>query len=387
MAYTSQLVSSHEEFRSLQPEWADFLSGPVDGATLYNDHQFIESLMIADERLDPFVILLRRSGTLVAIAPFVLRKAPYGLWLSVRQLASIPARILDGCGGAFLMTRDGEEADKVAAVFDRLDAERLRFDLIRYQALSPESPIWDHFRCVDSKFSMFPMNEELNQRHLIDLNGTFDEFLQNLSRGTRKSLKRQWRRVHQNSSPVASVDKVETEEQVDAFLSAVDHVDSNTWQAKTFDLGSRCTPAERRRFKILARSGLLRSYLLRFDSTPVAFEVGFQYRSDYLSHETGYDQRFKAYGPGVILLLEVLRDLFSDREVLQFDFGFGDLPQKRSLSHRQEPVGSFVIVRHSRWRHIVQAQRFLNRIDAAVRNVLVHSNLDRFVRRLLKHQR
>jgi CelD/BcsL family acetyltransferase involved in cellulose biosynthesis len=387
MAYTTQLISNRKDFLALKPEWVRFSRGPVDGTTLFNDHQFIQSLLVGDERLEPFVVILRQSEEIVAIAPFVLRAAPFGLWLSVRQIASFPARILDGCGGDFLLTRDGERPQKVAAIFARLETERQRFDLIRYQALSPQSPIWHHVQSSDSSFHLLPMHRQLEHRHLIDLKGSFEEYMGTLSRSTRKSLGRQWRRVHQDPALAARVERIMAAAEVDSFLRAVDRVVENTWQAKTFGLSKRSTPSGRERFKLLARTGLLRSYLLHFNETPVAFELGFQYQSEYLSHATGYDQRYKDYGPGAVLLIDVLQDLFVAEGISLFDFGFGELAQKRSLSHRQDPVASVVIVRHSRWRIIVQTQRLLNRLYSDVRKLLIHSRLDRFVRRLLKRQR
>jgi len=74
----------------------------------------------------------------------------------------------------------------------------------------------------------------------------------------------------------------------------------------------------------LAIADSLRSYILYCDGDPVAFELGYQHRGQYIAENSAYDARYAAKSPGQVLQLLILEDLCDHRTPTVYDFGFGD---------------------------------------------------------------
>jgi CelD/BcsL family acetyltransferase involved in cellulose biosynthesis len=85
-----------------------------------------------------------------------------------------------------------------------------------------------------------------------------------------------------------------------------------------------------------ACTGSLAAYALAVGDEPVAAVLSFELRQRSWITHLAFDPSFSSYGPGILLLREMLEDLAA-RGIRIVDFGMGDLPHKQRLGSATEP--------------------------------------------------
>jgi CelD/BcsL family acetyltransferase involved in cellulose biosynthesis len=71
--------------------------------------------------------------------------------------------------------------------------------------------------------------------------------------------------------------------------------------------------------RLLARDGQLEISFLELAGEPIAFEYGYRAKGTYFSHKVGYDERYGEFGPGQLLMLELLKSFHADPSVFGVD--------------------------------------------------------------------
>jgi CelD/BcsL family acetyltransferase involved in cellulose biosynthesis len=171
---------------------------------------------------------------------------------------------------------------------------------------------------------------------------------------------------------------------VPTFLEQVDEIYRNSWQAKANGFRPRNTEDELRYYSMIAERGWLRSYILRTDEGPIAFELGFQYDGVFYGHECGFHEKWSEFGPGSVLTHLFIQDLFLQNSPKLLDFLPGRHIYKQSFSNAQHQTSSNYLVPQNHWRPLLAVQGALFAIERGVRAVAISTNLDRPLRNLLK---
>jgi len=387
MGYEVTFIRSQEDLRDVLPAWEEFLTSPVCGSNLLNDPTHIDLLLAAEPDHSPHIILVSTQGRIRCIAPFLIRQTRFRLQFSLWTLAALPIRMLKLMGDQFVYSTEVDRQACFDAVFGALRQERHAFDLMFVHTLDCSGSLWKYcsaFRTKQSEYRMIMASPRMESVHQIKLPETHAAYLASLNPKTRQNLRRTTRKLA--GSGETRMTKVTGPEQVPAFLQELDTVLANSWQAKTFGHQHRNTKPQLHYFEQLARCGWLRSYLLMHGDSAIAYELGFQYRNTYYGQDCGYDQHWKDWGPGSILMYMVIEDLFHDDRPDLLDFGLGDAPYKRSFGNHEHPAASFYIAPPNRWRRLVMVQQALNLAFLSGRTALVKTGLDNLVRRILKHK-
>lgn len=180
-------------------------------------------------------------------------------------------------------------------------------------------------------------------RRLIALPEDFDQYMQGLSRNTRKDIRRTLRQLEQDPEIMVSYRVFTTPEEVPEFLSLAQSVSDKTYQHNLLGLGI-CDSAEtRRNLTIAAENGWMRSYLLICNGEPVAFQHGYLHGGTYYAEKTGYDPAWAEKSVGTVMQIYRVRDLI-DKGVAQLDFLYGDNEKKRSLSNTYREEQNFHLI-------------------------------------------
>ncbi len=123
--------------------------------------------------------------------------------------------------------------------------------------------------------------------------------------------------------------------------------------------------------KDLARSGMLRAYLLACDSIPLAYVVGYQLQGVYQYAETAFSEEFSDRSPGIALLYMLLEDLHSFDRPDFFNFGTGDGYAKRLFANRTTVDNEVLLVRRTlRNRLRVASHRSFQRTLSLAKRIL-----------------
>jgi CelD/BcsL family acetyltransferase involved in cellulose biosynthesis len=226
------------------------------------------------------------------------------------------------------------------------------------------------------------MRKESN--HQVRIHSSFDDYLANLGSETRRTIKRQHRRFFEEAS--SRVERITEPGDVAQLLEWIDCVYRDSWQAKTFGDEQSNTASGRKFLEKVAAQGWLRSYVLMLGDEPICFKHGMLYRGVLYSNGTAFRRQFESKRPGTVLIYSVLSDLHAEQNVEAWDFGFGDMPYKRSFCNVKHDAAVVYFVPGNRWRLILRFQQLLNTAYDGVRSSLIRLKIDKIVRKLVKRQ-
>jgi CelD/BcsL family acetyltransferase involved in cellulose biosynthesis len=385
MSYDVKVIRDRSEIHELLPEWREFLTGNVRGREFLNDPEMVEFAVAQEPSISPHIVLVRQNGALHCVAPFVIQKSRYPLQLSVFELTSFATRVLSLVGSNLVYANDANPMECCSLVFGALPGAE--FDLGLLRDVSVGSPLWAYCARTSngtSRMSFRRPERITDMAFRLELGGSFQEYLSQLGRKTRETLKRRTKRLQADHS--AKLVKITSAEEISAFLDNVNTVFGDSWQARTFGAVQRNTAAEKCRLEYIAGRGWLRSYLLTSDLGPLAFQYGYRYGDAYYACDFAYSLQCSELGPGAVLMYLMLEDLYREERPRVVDLGVGKSPQKWTFRATPHEVGNYLLLRRNRWRHVASVQRVLSEIEGLVRTVLTRIRLDRPVRRFLKHK-
>ena len=388
LSFRAKCIETVDELRELLPDWVAFLDRGTIGHHVENDPRMIFLALRQDPALKPLVVVIWKNDHIKCIAPFYLQDGRFKMEISVWQPISLRARILRIFGEQFVFSHDADQRDCIAIVLDVLQARKPAIDYLCVFGLKRCDGLWLHGidqQLFQSRLQMIPRVMRSEKNHQIQLPENLDQYLASLSPSTRQNLRRTTRRFFEDGR--ARVVKVDQPCDVAKLLDWLDQIHCNSWQGRTFRRSSRNSDSQRRLLEDVATQGWLQSYVLLHDEQPVAFEHGYRYRGVYYGLDCAYDQNWSSAGPGSILIFLVIQELMTEGGVTALDFGFGDMPYKRSFSNLEHDAATVYFVPRNRWRLILKLQTILNSTYDVLRAALVRLRIDRFFRKLIKWQK
>lgn len=190
-----------------------------------------------------------------------------------------------------------------------------------------------------------PRQERL---YVVDIAGSFDDYLKRRSAKSRQNLKRAVKRFLAGNADALQV--VTRPEDMPAFHREAVDISRQTYQTQLLGAGLPDTPAFLQSMQNKAARGEARGYLLRDQGRAVAF-AWCAARGDTLVYEViGYRPELAERSPGTVLLYLILEDLFELGRYLVLDFGPGHAFYKEAFATRHTDFADVYLLRTS-WRH------------------------------------
>jgi CelD/BcsL family acetyltransferase involved in cellulose biosynthesis len=385
--YVCRVLQTVDDIDSIVPAWCRLLDSGSLGSNFHNDPQLIAASAKLDTSVLPLVVMVERSGTLVAVAPFFIYTNLFRLRFSVFALSSLKIRMLKLAGNTVVLDKNVSASDCLKAVFQAVNAQADRFDLLFLDGITSEEALWRYVQRADFRregMRVFPAASAPDLGFQLSLPSTYEEYFQSLGTNTRKSLKKRTHDLCERNQGVLS--RVTQSAEVESFLRQVDEIYRDSWQAKTYGGRVRCIPGEISRLREIAELGWLRSYVLRRSEKPVAFQLGYQYRGVFYAMDFAFAQAEADRSPGAVLMHLMFQDLYAWDSPRQVDLGHGDSPQKHTFRAVPYEVQFAYIVPRKRRAWFIRVQQTLTNVERWIRSGLVRWKVDRAVRRILKHK-
>jgi CelD/BcsL family acetyltransferase involved in cellulose biosynthesis len=168
---------------------------------------------------------------------------------------------------------------------------------------------------------------------VVGLDGCFDSYERTLTRNRRRSLRRGRRTLESHGD--VSFDVHEGLAGLPHALNEIFELEGSGWKGREGTaMASR--PETARFYSEIAHwaaeQGWLRLSFLRLDGRAIACDFSFEFGGTLHSLKSGYDETYRAAGPGALLLHEQLRDAF-DRGLDALDLLGHTDSFKRSWAH------------------------------------------------------
>jgi CelD/BcsL family acetyltransferase involved in cellulose biosynthesis len=289
------------EVHDIRPQWSA-LADEVD-ARPFDRPEWVDAWMRAFGRGRLALATHERDGRLTAVLPLArtlgrLRSAT--TWLA----PELPLAAADAAAREALLI------DVFALRSPRVEIEFLPGDAVYDpEAVVAERGAWRK-----------PLVRPAARAPYVELSGTFAEYEATLSRNRRRSLRRAWRRLHA-AGPV-TLDVWRGGDDLDARLQEVLAVEAAGWKGRG-GTAIASSPATRTFYAEIAAWGAARHWLrlscLRVAGRAIAADIGLVQGGTWYSLRAGYDERWREFGPGALLVHALLERAY-DEGVQRFDF-------------------------------------------------------------------
>lgn len=179
-------------------------------------------------------------------------------------------------------------------------------------------------------------------RFVIDLQGSFPEYLRKFSKKSRHELQRTVRRFAEASGGALDLHEYRTGAEIITFHNLAISISSQSYKK---DLGWGFSEYQDfvRRLRAEADAGALCGYVLMLSGEPAAYGLCKIERDVVTYKYTGYVDNFARRSPGKVLLYLMLERLFAERRYRIFDFDGTDyFAYKEFFATRAIPFGRVV---------------------------------------------
>lgn len=190
-----------------------------------------------------------------------------------------------------------------------------------------------------------PRQERL---YVVDIAGSFDEYLQRRSAKSRQNLKRSVKRFLDGNADAFQV--VTAPEDMQAFHREAVGISRQTYQTQLLGAGLPDNAAFLQSMQDKAAMGEARGYLLRDQGQAVAFAWCAARGSTLVYEVIGYRPELADRSPGTVLLYLILEDLFALGRYPVLDFGPGHAFYKEAFATRHTDFADAYLLRAD-WGH------------------------------------
>jgi CelD/BcsL family acetyltransferase involved in cellulose biosynthesis len=325
--------------------WDDLLNATNQVYAQYNSPEWFEHLQATGSADSIRLGIVRNDkDQVIGLAPFRTGVYNFPFRLKSWTLVKMPVRTVFLLGSEPLLPPEpGAHDDLFLALCKKLPQN----EAVYLHSVPTSSFLWQYLqtsRAIRDHFLLL-VPWGIRPLHLLDLPDTFVGYLQKFNAKKRSDLKRKVRLFEERGGGPLQLQRIETADQVPAFLDGVVRILNRSWQRWVVNSSLDNNPGNQHRLADLAGRNLLRSYLLQCGDKPCAFVLGYQFRDIYHYADPRYDQTYKTLSPGTVLLWLMLEDLFRHRPPRRLNFGVGDARYKREFGNRQYQDAAVLLLR------------------------------------------
>lgn len=222
-------------------------------------------------------------------------------------------------------------------------------------------------------------------RYYIELNSTYDEYLNKFSSKTRTTFRRKIRKFEKESGGSLEWKIFSTPEEISDFHKIARGISIHTYQEKLLNAGLPEDEAFIERMMRDARNNLIRGYILYLNGKPVSYLYA-PIENGIMSYAfLGYLPETSKLSPGIVLFLKALEHLFEEKVADIFDFTEGQSDQKKQFSTNYVYCGNLVSLDYTITNHFwLWLHKNVNTLSAALGRFLDWVGLKAVIKKALR---
>ncbi len=210
--------------------------------------------------------------------------------------------------------------DVLGSLLGYLVNERANWDVLELQKIHARSAtLPDLQEALTRRRLPFGLKESLKSP-VISATSDWEGFLSSKPRKFRKVLRNKLNRIKRLGS--ISIERLTDEKEVQHRLKDIFLVSGKSWKHRmgTAITDSICsTTFYEEASRTMARKGWVQLWLMRDGNRPIAFEYHIKYRGTSYPIRADYDDDYRALSPGSVLEYHILKELFNDPTVKQYN--------------------------------------------------------------------
>ena len=317
-------VTTTEGLASLAPAW----DGLVERAGV--PHPFLTHAWIRTfwesfgEPGGLYVLVVRRSGQVVAIAPFARR---------TRMMYGIPARVIETIRNPHSPRSDillsAHPLETCGAILEHLVSRRGSWDVLELGNVPADSSAYRELRRIARVGGLLTGTESLGGSPFVARPAAWEDYLRTLSTKHRSNLRNRLGRLGKQGEVV--LETVTGGDGLDAALAEAFRLEASGWKNGNGTAIASHAPTKqfyRALAERAAAAGWLRLEFLKVGDRRIAVIYALRYGGRHYILKLGYDPEFATYSPGHLVCLKALEQAFAEGAV-EVDFLGDDDPWKR----------------------------------------------------------
>lgn len=313
-------ISTLEEFLTAQKVWDALLLRSTQNEACLT-HEWFQAWWKAFQRGNQLYILVAsRSSGVVGIAPLMSCRGNFR-GLPIQRICFMANG--QSPSADFILAGDIDANDKqevLNSFMGYLLSEKRSWDVLELQKIYAGSSTLPYLqRAFTQNRLRFGFKESLRSP-VIFMDTDWETFLKSKSRKFKKVLRNKLNRAKRLAS--ISIERVSSGEEIQQRLEDVFLVSARSWKHKAgtaiTDSGPSVTFYDEVS-KTMARMGWVQLWLMRDGNRPIAFEYHIKYNGTSYPIRADYDEDYRELSPGSVLEYHILKELFCDPTVVQYD--------------------------------------------------------------------
>ncbi len=293
------------------------------------------------------VTLIDRDGEgIVGIAPFHVHECGLSFWIGEISVYSKAVERFAMDEGPLTRRQQTRAAtdECLAALAGLLKRRNVVFIGGVPRDSELQSLIDDETSLLRQRFYVVPHGTEY-LRCRVAWNGRFEDYLGSLSARERSKLRRALKRFADLPDTRSRVRRFQTPAEIDRFLADAIPVSARTYQSRLLDLGLESGGAAEREIRASAARGYFLGHVLYINEAPAAFHYGHVFKGCFFMAAAGYDPRYATHEIGIVLFLEVLKDIEKRGDPIDLmDNLYGGGSYKERTSNIKSPERHYYLI-------------------------------------------
>ena len=298
---TTRALDGTAGLEAFRPEWNQ---AALERGNLYLTYEWVRSLWESHFNAQGVEFLLHGSDPWTALLPLAFDEIRSR---GFRLRAALPVTNHYGRNHNDLLLRQPMDA---ALRWVLSAARERRADLFALASLSDDSPTGPVLRQAAADRGFRIITEPGAKSPYLTLEGNWDTYLKGQSSNFRSDLKRKGNKARRSGLEIRRFTDAAS---VSTVLEAIYAIEAKSWKESTQTSITTNPLAQvfyQRFLHRAAEAGWFESFLLYFEGTPAAYDMGVRFANRYYMLKTSYDQAWSEQSPGVVLREHVVRHLY-----------------------------------------------------------------------------
>lgn len=278
------------------------------------------------------ILLLYRGGNIKTIAPFLIIEEKFK-GINVRKIeliGNVHSPVRNFLFDEFdFMQRE----NCLLKIFEYFFKRYENWDIIDLYPIDEKDENIVFLKNVIDK-NNFKSTEELYfiKWYENKINYSGDEYINKRSKNIRQELRRRRKKLEELGKLEFKI--IKNNDEIDKYMNYYYETYTKSWKKK-----ERIGPTFHRDLaKLASEKGWLRLGFLFLNDVPIASQFRIVSNGVCFFLKTAYNDQYRKYGPGTILLSEMIKYIIDIDNVIEIDFGSGDEPYKKSWASKKREM-------------------------------------------------
>ena len=335
--YSIKTITDVNVFKKLKTTWND-LASRQGHDTPFLSHEWFMLWMdhfLNDDSL--LILLLCKEDIVLTIAPFLVTEETF---------CSIKITKLQLIGNAYSPVRNFifRHHDKISKkIYLRHNISYLlthfrSWDLIDLSPIASDDETFFILQnLIRACKRMYTDQVDLAHWYLDKIDYAGEDYLSRRSKNIKSELRRRRHKLETLGDLEFRV--IRNGNEIDKYMDYYYDVYARSWKGK-----EKIGPTFHRALaRLAAEKGWLRLAFLFLNGTPIASQFRIVFNDTCFFLKTAYDRQYRKYGPGIIMLADMIKYVIDVDHVRVIDFGPGDEPYKRSWASQKREMKKIII--------------------------------------------